>query len=213
MALFGACRARHCACDALPALRREDRTRARCLALFSSDEKVPGTAPIASLGARARLFNPRGRPPAPHRRGRSPSIHPRATAPMGRRWDARGTSRGGPEGRPPGTPRNADRSPPPGKPHCLADTRHPPAARLMGRRDARPHNPDQKAGAPGHHEPRTASLHAPLPRGHATPSRSGTDGQAGRPPPQSGPKGRCSGMPRFGPVWVTMGRHPVNGRS
>ena len=176
------------------------------------------------------------RPPASHRRGRSPSRCPRATAPMGRRWDARGTSRGGPEGRgsehanlarSPGragfdivpamhsrlftTPRTmsnratlaAKRSGAPlhatrqaaGVPSagsqpfnhpprdrddgatlgCRRQTRRPvprdamgrgttPAprsgppplghatpsvARLMGRRDARPHTPDQKAGAPG----------------------------------------------------------------
>jgi hypothetical protein len=35
LALFGACRARHCACEALPASRRVDKTRARCLALIS----------------------------------------------------------------------------------------------------------------------------------------------------------------------------------
>ena len=60
------------------------------------------TAPV-------RLLKLRGRPPALHRRGCSPSIHPRATAPMERRWDARGTSRGGPEGRRSGTPLHATR--------------------------------------------------------------------------------------------------------
>ena len=55
---------------------------------------------------------PRGRPPACHGRGRSPSTRPSATAPMVRRWAARGTSRGGPEGRRSGTPCHADRSKP-----------------------------------------------------------------------------------------------------
>ena len=36
LALFGACRARHCACDVLPAPRGMYSTRVRCLALFSS---------------------------------------------------------------------------------------------------------------------------------------------------------------------------------
>ena len=112
---------------------------------------MPGTAPIALTGARTRLSTPRSRPPAFHRRGRSRSIVPLATAPMLRRWDARGNSRGGPEGRRSGTPRFADCFPPPGTPHCLSDTRLHPATRLMGRRDARPHNTDRNAGAPGHH--------------------------------------------------------------
>ena len=91
LALTGACRARHCAYDALPA----------CIpAPHKADAGLP-----PQYTASVRLLKLRGRSPAPHRRGRSPPIHPRATAPMGRRWDARGTSRGGPEGRRSGTPK------------------------------------------------------------------------------------------------------------
>ena len=39
-------------------------------------ERLPGTAPIASLGAWTRLSKPRGRPPSRHRRGRRPSNPP-----------------------------------------------------------------------------------------------------------------------------------------
>ena len=90
LALTGACRARHCAYDALPA----------CIpAPHNADAGLPprNTAPV-------RLSTPRARPPASHRRGRSSPIILRATAPMGRRWAVRGTSRGGPEGRRTGTP-------------------------------------------------------------------------------------------------------------
>jgi hypothetical protein len=74
LALTGACRARHCACDALPA------------ALHAPHNADAGLPP--RYNAPVQLLTPRGRPPAAHRRGRSPLIHPRATAPMGRRWDA-----------------------------------------------------------------------------------------------------------------------------
>ena len=145
----GACRVRHRAGNDPPAPRRVDRTRARCLALFSFDEKVPGTAPIAFLGARNGPSKPRCRPPACHRRGRSPTRCHRATAPMGRRWDARGTNRGGPEGRRSRTPCNADRSRAPARPaasrtrdHNLDETdgqagRPPPQYGPDGRRRER----------------------------------------------------------------------------
>ena len=51
-------------------------------------EKVPGTAPIAPLGAQTRLSTPRGRPPARHRRGRSPLP---STLSRPRRWGDAGT--------------------------------------------------------------------------------------------------------------------------
>jgi len=91
IALFGACRVRYCAYDALPA------------AFTLRTMPIPG--------------NPRGTPfrcgcPG-HEAGRRRLIgavaalprHTRATAPKGRRWAARGTSRGGTEGRRSGTPR------------------------------------------------------------------------------------------------------------
>ena len=93
LALTGACRARHCACDALP------------FALHAPHNADAGLPP--RYNAPVRPFRPRGRPPALHRRGRSPSIRLRATAPMGRRWDAETRMRrGGSEGRRPGTPRH-----------------------------------------------------------------------------------------------------------
>ena len=96
-----------------------------------------------------RLSTRRGRPPACHRRGRSPPSHLLATAPMVRRWAARGKSRGGPEGRRSRTPRGSS----PACDDVPLSLGHatPPATCLMGRRDARPHNTDQKAGALGRH--------------------------------------------------------------
>mgnify|MGYP001816970180 FL=1 len=92
LALTGACRVRHCACDAFPATSH---------ARHNADTGQPPryTAPVG-------LSRPRGRPPASHRRGRSLSIRLRATAPMGRRW----TTGGGPEGRRSGTPQQRQRN-------------------------------------------------------------------------------------------------------
>jgi len=71
LALTGACRARHCAGTTFRLLVAW-MERGPSAWLSFRREKVPGTAPIASLGARGPPLPPRGRPPASHRRGRSP---------------------------------------------------------------------------------------------------------------------------------------------
>ena len=85
--LTGACRARHCI-----VLREVTPTARPAPHNGAAGQPSRWSDPV-------RLSKPRWRPPACHRRGRNPSIIPRATTPMVRRWDARGTSRGGPEGR------------------------------------------------------------------------------------------------------------------
>jgi len=129
LALTGACRARHCACDALPA------------ALHAPHNADAGLPPRHTVPVR--LFRPRSRPPACHRRGRSP-------LPLPSRDRADGATLGRRTRRP--GPRDAtERGPLPTSPHAPLPRGHatPPAARLTGRRDARPHNADRKAGAPG----------------------------------------------------------------
>jgi hypothetical protein len=103
--------------------------------LVDHRERLPGTAPIASIGARVPSARSQ---PAP------------VTSARPRRWgDAREPPMRRRLRRP--APRDATaRGPFPGSwnlPLSLGYA-NSPAARLMGRRDARPHNQTQKAGAP-----------------------------------------------------------------
>jgi len=144
----GACRVRHRAGNDPQASPHAEETRNRCLALFSFDEKVPGTAPIASFGARTPLSRPRCRPPACHRRGRS-RLPLLSRDRAGGATPGRLRTGGGSEGRRSGTPPHTDRSRVPAHPaasrtrdHNLDETdgqagRPPPQYDLEGRRRER----------------------------------------------------------------------------
>ena len=85
-----------------------------------------------------RLSTQRGWPPACHRRGRSPPRYLRATAPMVRRWRAsqrEAKQKAGAPGRHQTRTIPAYRNAPLSLGHA-----NPATTRLMGRRDARPHN-------------------------------------------------------------------------
>ena len=135
---------------------------------YGAHRGVPGTAlclrcpagcPPRSAQCRCRA------PPAGHRPGASlhatrqaagaPSArsqpHP-VTSARPRRWGDAGTPPNRRRIRRPAPWDAIQRGPKPTSPHAPLPRGHatPPAARLMGRRDARPHNADQKAGAPGH---------------------------------------------------------------
>ena len=101
--------------------------------------------------ASVHLSTPRGRPPACHRRGRRPSNPPsrdRADgATLGRpRHEPRRTRRPALRDTMQRGPLPASRNAPLPRGHAIAS-----ASRLMGRRDARPHNARPTAGAPGRH--------------------------------------------------------------